>query len=485
MPDFLQRIVAHKRQEIAAAVARVPVDVLRQQAAARRDYRGFAAALASADAAAGRVRIIAEIKRASPSKGDLRPNLDPAALARAYEAGGAAALSVLTERAFFKGSPDDLAAARQATSLPVLRKDFIFDDYQVYESAAMGADAILLIVRLLTDDELTRLNVLARSLGLDVLVEVYDAAEAVRANRLGARLVGINNRDLARFDTDVTRAQRVAAALTPGTIVVAASGIAGADDICRAHAAGIFRFLIGETLVRSDDPAGLLRAWNAIGPIEIKICGLTSPETAAACAAAGADAIGMVFHPPSPRHLTLEQACDVAAAVPAGVAKVGVFATQDQESVLRIASQAGLDVVQLHGACAGVDAAAFTARGLRVVRVLRATGAELAAQAQRVPRDEGILVECGQGVLPGGNGIAWRWSDAAALRAIRPFAVAGGLTPDNVDVALAQSGASAVDVSSGVECAPGIKDPERVRAFVAAARAAHVAAAGPVFHNPL
>ena len=278
MSDFLEKIVAHKRREVAEAAARVPLDALRRQAAARRDFRGFEAALAAPRA----VRIIAEIKRASPSKGDLRPGLDPAALARAYAAGGAAALSVLTERAFFKGSPDDLAAARQATALPVLRKDFILDDYQVYESAALGADAILLIVRLLTDAELSRLHALARSLGLDVLVEVYDEAEAARANRLGARLVGINNRDLARFDTDVTRAQRVAAALAPGTLAVAASAIAGPDDIRRALQSGLTRFLIGETLVRADDPAGLLRAWNAIRLLEVKICGLTTPAAAAA-----------------------------------------------------------------------------------------------------------------------------------------------------------------------------------------------------------
>jgi indole-3-glycerol phosphate synthase len=261
MSDFLQKIVAHKQQEIAAASVQTPLAALEPLARARRDYRGFAAALSIPHC----LRFIAEIKRASPSKGEIAMGLDPARLARTYEAGGAAALSVLTERAFFRGAPADLQAARAATTLPVLRKDFILAPYQVYESAAMGADAILLIVRILTDDELRTLHTLARELGLDVLVEIHTEAEAERANRLGARLVGINNRDLAHFDTDLERARRVAAALHPDTIVVAASGIANLDDIHRTVAAGVTRFLVGESLVRAPDATALLRSWITAG----------------------------------------------------------------------------------------------------------------------------------------------------------------------------------------------------------------------------
>ena len=261
MPDFLQKIVAHKQQEIAAAAAKAPMSSLLTAATARRDFRGLVAALA----APHRVHVIAEIKRASPSKGDIGIGLDPAALARSYTRGGAAAISVLTERAYFKGSPEDLAAARAATTLPVLRKDFILSPYQVYESAAMGADAILLIVRILTDDELQALYGLARKIGLDVLVEIHNETEAVRVNRLGARLVGINNRDLAHFGTDVDCARRVATALTPGTLVVAASGIDGSAEVHNTVAAGVTRFLVGEALVRAADPAALLQEMIAAG----------------------------------------------------------------------------------------------------------------------------------------------------------------------------------------------------------------------------
>ncbi len=261
MPDFLKKIVAHTRQEIADATAKVPLAALQTTAAARRDYRGFVSALS----APHRVHIIAEIKRASPSKGDIGIGLDPAALARMYTTGGASAISVLTERAFFKGSPEDLAAARAATSLPVLRKDFILDPYQVYESAAMGADAILLIVRILSDDDLHTLYRLARELGLDVLVEIHNEAEAARANHLGARLVGINNRDLSHFGTDVDRARRVATALNPETLIVAASGIEGPTEIHNTVAAGVTRILIGEALVRAQDSIALLREMLAAG----------------------------------------------------------------------------------------------------------------------------------------------------------------------------------------------------------------------------
>lgn len=257
--SILDTILNAKRAEIARAKSRMPQSRLEQQAGVRLSRRNFNAAMNQPG-----VRIIAEIKRASPSKGAISPDLDPAALARAYEAGGAAALSVLTEPAFFSGSEADLRQAREATELPVLRKDFIIDPYQVYETAAMNADAMLLIVRILEDETLDKLYHLARSLGLDVLVEIYDEQDAERANALGAELVGINNRDLSRFETDIDRARRLSAYLRPGAMAVALSGIRSADDIRQTAEHGIRRFLVGETLVRQTDPASTLRTWTAL-----------------------------------------------------------------------------------------------------------------------------------------------------------------------------------------------------------------------------
>jgi len=216
--------------------------------------------------------------------------------------------------------------------------------------------------------------------------------------------------------------------------------------------------------------------------LEIKVCGLTTPAAAIACIAVGADAIGMVFHPASPRHLLSAQAQELAAGLPLGVAKVGVFVDQSADEIVRIAAQVGLDTVQLHGAPSASDYDVFARHGLHVVQVLRSTGSKLLAEARALPPTVGLLVECGHGTLPGGNGAAWNWGEAAALREIRPFAIAGGLDPANVALALAASGASAVDVSTGVETSPGVKNLGKVTAFVIAVHASGAASRGRVFH---
>lgn len=218
------------------------------------------------------------------------------------------------------------------------------------------------------------------------------------------------------------------------------------------------------------------------GPVEVKICGLTTPEAAAACAEAGASALGLVFHPGSPRNLSPGRAREISSAIPREVARVGVFVDPDADSILRIAEQAGLDTIQLHGGWDRPCVDRLQRAGMRVVVALRTSGEALLADERRAPKGVGLLVECGRGVLPGGNGVAWDWSGASALRLLRPFAVAGGLDPDTVADAIRSSGASAVDVSSGVESAPGVKDLPRVAAFVAAARSTGDRACGRVFH---
>jgi indole-3-glycerol phosphate synthase len=207
MTDFLSIILEHRRRDVAEAMTRTSLDALQRLA---DQAWGGRRSLSLALNKAGPVGVIAEIKRASPSKGDLAPDLDPATTAQVYEAGGAAALSVLTEPRYFKGSDADLKAARAAVRLPVLRKDFLFCDYQIIESAALGADAVLLIARILPDDDLARLHALSLKLGLDALVEAVTADEVERACRIGARLIGINTRDLQTFAMDPDRASRLA-----------------------------------------------------------------------------------------------------------------------------------------------------------------------------------------------------------------------------------------------------------------------------------
>ncbi|MDA3924407.1 MAG: indole-3-glycerol phosphate synthase TrpC [Kiritimatiellae bacterium] len=258
MSSFLDKILTSKRIEIAKCKNHISQSEIERIAAARTGFRGFEDSL-NQDG----VRIISEIKRASPSRGDINPDLNPATVAQAYQEGGAAALSVLTEPNFFKGTQEDLKSARAAIELPVLRKDFIIEPYQVYESAAIGADAILLIVRILDDAMLCNLYSLARRLGLDVLTEVFDEEDAKRAAALKATMIGINNRDLAHFKTDINHAVRIAKLLPESASVVAASGVHNKADIELNLNNGIRRFLIGEALVKQPDPVATLKIWIA------------------------------------------------------------------------------------------------------------------------------------------------------------------------------------------------------------------------------
>jgi len=258
---ILDRIVAKKRDEVTATKQAVPEAALERRARARIDLRSFMKPLAQPSPQG--INIIAEVKRASPSKGVIRADLDPAAYARRYESAGAAAVSVLTDGAFFRGSFNDLRRARAATRLPVLRKDFIISSYQIFESVALGADAILLIVRILSKHQLKEYLSLSRELLVDALVEVHSEEELDAASEAGARLIGVNNRNLEIFKTDINMSIRLAQRFEPQQTGVAESGIHCREDILKIRAAGIFNFLIGESLVRADDTRGFLK--NLLG----------------------------------------------------------------------------------------------------------------------------------------------------------------------------------------------------------------------------
>ena len=258
-PDFLSTIVEAKRRSVEEAAARRPLGELRRDVEAGR--RGGARHALSACLRRDGINVIAEIKRASPSKGALRPGLDPADLARSYERGGAAALSVLTEEEFFRGSLEDLRAARGAVSLPVLRKDFVIDEWQIYESALAGADAILLIVAALDDAALRSFRELAEDeLGLDALVEVHTAGELSRAEAAGAKLIGVNNRDLRSFEVSLETSVELAARARGGALLVSESGLRDRRDLLRLRGHGFDGFLIGEAFMRAADPGAALRA---------------------------------------------------------------------------------------------------------------------------------------------------------------------------------------------------------------------------------
>jgi indole-3-glycerol phosphate synthase len=258
--DVLTRICANTRAEVATRKAKTSIEALRQTIAVRGNApRGFGQALKDA-VVHGRYSLIAEIKRASPSGGLIRTNFDPTALARAYQAGGATCLSVLTDERWFHGTPAHLQAARAAVHLPVLRKDFILDPWQVYESRAMGADCILLIMAALSDAQARELEAVARALDLDVLVEVHDQPELERALGLETQLIGINNRNLKTLQTDLATTEALAPLVPPDRFLVAESGIRNTGDLRRLAAAGAQCYLVGESLLRHTDVAAATRA---------------------------------------------------------------------------------------------------------------------------------------------------------------------------------------------------------------------------------
>ena len=257
MNDFLDKILACKRVEIEAARAQVNMLMLKEQAL-KNSGRGFRAAFADNN----KINVIAEYKKASPSKGDIRLDIEPADQARAYQAGGAAAISVLTEADYFKGSLADMTAAREAVCIPVLRKDFTIDGFQILESAAAGCDAVLLITRILTDEQMTDFIKLTRDCGMDPLVEIFDEDDLDRAKKAGADLIGINNRDLVTFEVDNDNSVRLSRQIDWDCVVVAASGVSSCEDVEQAYAKGLNNFLVGETLMRNVNPAEYLKQLN-------------------------------------------------------------------------------------------------------------------------------------------------------------------------------------------------------------------------------
>jgi indole-3-glycerol phosphate synthase/phosphoribosylanthranilate isomerase len=471
----LDRIVTRAREGVLVRRREMPVERLFAQGRATGTRRPFREALARPD----RVNVIAEFKRRSPSRGMIRDDLTPVEAAQAYEVGGAAALSVLTEEQFFGGSLDDLKDARAATLLPALQKDFVVDPYQVWEAWHAGADAVLLIVSALTDAELRTLHATAEEAGLDALVEVHDAEELRRALGVGARLIGVNNRDLRTMTVSLNTSFELAPLIPEGVVTVAESGIRGAADVRRLREAGYKAFLIGEHLLLANEPgaaleelvhaaAGVRRANRGArhrAHVFVKICGITSVEDALAASRAGADAIGLVFWPDSPRYVDIVRARRICQALPPFMLRVGVFVDAPREAMARTADEVGLDLLQLHGDEPPDSFSDLPRRALKALRV--GPGFDPQEILRYKGRAAGILLDTRSDERPGGAGRAFDWSLARGVRERAPFLVlAGGLTPENVSDAIRAVHPDAVDVSSGVESAPGRKDPDKIRAFI-------------------
>ncbi len=472
---ILGRILARTRERLVERRREFPLERIMASAPTPRGHRSLLDALGRGD----RVNVIAEFKRRSPSRGVIRDDLHPVRVAQAYEIGGAAALSVLTEERFFGGSLDDLQEARAATLLPTLRKDFIVDPYQVWEAWYAGADGVLLIVAALGDDELRDLYAVVQEAQLDAVFEVHDRAELERALRAGARIVGVNNRDLRTMEVSLRTSFALAPGIPDDVVAVAESGIHGGGDVRQLRDAGFDAFLVGEHFMQAPDPGAALEALirEAAGTRDaarsrrtlVKICGITSVDDALAAAHAGADAVGFVFWPASPRRVDVDAARRIAAALPPLVLRVGVFVDAPRDEIGRTADAVGLDVVQLHGDEAPETLRDLPRRALKAVRVGPGFRPDDALRYEG--RVGGLLLDTRHQAAPGGTGHTFDWSLVRAVRERAAFlALAGGLTAENVRAAIAAVRPDAVDVSTGVEASLGRKDPDKMQAFVHAVR---------------
>src|SRR5436190_2520107 len=448
MADVLGAILERKRADLAVRLAGAALADLRARAAPTR--RSLKAALARPGA-----RFIMEVKKASPSAGALS-GIDAGEQARAY-AGVADAISVLTDGPFFGGSLDDLRAVRRVFEGPSLAKDFIIDPRQVVEARIAGADAVLAIIAALDDEAARAVMAEAEALGMDVLVETRDEPEIKRAMRLGAKIIGINNRDLRTLEVDLATTARLAPLIPADGIVVAESGISGRADVERL-APFADAFLVGSALMRAERPAEAARAL-AFG--RVKVCGITNAADLDMAAEAGATHAGLVMVPGTPRAVSRGAAEQILGGAKSAPRLVGIFRDSDPETVNAAARGLGLHAVQLHG---DEEVGAFRALLPAETEIWAAAQVGAGTIGPRAGADR-VLFDSGRG----GTGRSFDWSRVAGRGELRDGLVAGGLNPTNAGRA-ARLGAYALDVGSGLEALPGWKDSNRTAAFFAALR---------------
>lgn len=462
---FLDRIVTQTRADLVQRKIDSPLEEVQQLAHAQEPARDMAAAFTPRS----RVHLIAEVKRASPSKGMLAPHLDPVEQARIYEANGASVISVLTEPHFFLGSPEYLTAIKHAVSLPVLCKDFIVDDYQVFAARAWGADAILLICAILDDAQLQHLLTLAHELRMHCLVEVHTREEAQRAVQADAVIIGVNSRDLVTFKMNPYLMRDIRALIPSDRIVIAESGIHSAADARRLARYDVQGMLVGESLVVSHDVAAQMRTLlqGANEDVQIKICGLRDSEHIQTAITAGADMLGFIFYEPSHRYVypqDVQSLFDGDATLEQQVLpdRVGVFVNKEANFINDVVEEAGLHYVQLHGN----ESPEFCQQLTRpVIKAIPLKDAPDLAQVEQYKDIVWRLLLDTPTTDWGGTGMTHDWELAHTIAKETRILLAGGLTPENVAQALQQVDPWGVDVSSGVETNKQ-KDNNKIRAFI-------------------
>ncbi len=463
---FLDRIISQTRIDLEQRKRSTPLDEQQRLAFAQSAPRDFLQSLN-----VEKIGLIAEVKRASPSKGKFAPEIDPVELAQTYAAHGAAAISVLTEPHFFLGSFDYLKAIKETVLVPVLCKDFIVDEYQVYEARAWGADAILLICAALDQTQLQRLLAIAHELHMHCLVEVHTLEETQQAIVAGARIIGVNSRDLKTFQIHPELIRQLRP-LIPGDIaVVAESAIHTRANARRLARYDVQAMLVGESLVTSQNIPAQMRSLlkGANEDVQVKICGLRTADQLLCASDAEADLIGLMFYEQSSRYIRPEIAKELLNTYGNGLVPpeiVGIFVNEEADFINDVADYVGLDIAQLHG---NETAGMCDAIRRPVIKALRLDG----------NTDEGLIKTYAQTtwrllldtptVKWGGSGEIHDWELARSIAQQTPLFLAGGLTPENIGMAMRQVQPWGVDVSSGVET-HGQKDINKIQTFIDHAR---------------
>jgi indole-3-glycerol phosphate synthase/phosphoribosylanthranilate isomerase/anthranilate synthase/indole-3-glycerol phosphate synthase/phosphoribosylanthranilate isomerase len=464
---FLDRIISQTRVDLEQRKLKVPFEEQQRLAFAQSTPRDFLLSLM----VPSKIDLIAEVKRASPSKGIFAPEFDPVELAQIYAANGATAISVLTEPHFFFGSFDYLAAIKQAVSVPVLCKDFIIDEYQIYEARAWGADAILLICAILDQIRLQRLLEVTHDLNMHCLVEVHNSEEVQRAISTGARIIGINSRDLKTFQILPNLVRELRPLIPKDTVVVAESGIHTTADARRLARYDVQAMLVGESLVTSSDLPAQMRTLlkGANENVQVKICGLSTTDQILTAREVGVDLLGLMFYEQSSRYIRPQAAKEILKTYEDGQMSpdtVGIFVNKEADYINDVVEKIGLHFVKIHGDESPEFCTYIHRPVIKALRLNEQSDPHLAETyfqtTWRILLDTPTL-------MWGGTGETHDWVLARSLAQQTPLFLAGGLTPANVDEAIQQVHPWGVDVSSGVET-HGKKDNKKIQAFVENAR---------------
>lgn len=481
---ILEELAAYAEVRVAEAEKRIPKNEMKRLAETlpKGDFP-FEKALRKPG-----ISFICECKKASPSKGLIAPDFPYLDIAKQYEAAGADCISVLTEPKWFLGSDAYLKEITETVSVPCIRKDFTVDDYMIYEAKVLGASAVLLICSILPEERIREYIGICDGLGLSALVETHDAEEIRMAVRAGARIIGVNNRNLKDFSVDTGNSARLRELVPENVIFVSESGVTGPEDIAKLREAGVDAVLVGEALMRADDKATMLRSMREAGASQsvagtpnatkrtacssaapgttaathIKLCGLSRPEDIETANALLPDYVGFVFYPKSKRNVTYEQAAALRKLLNPKIKAVGVFVDECPEVIATLIHKGIIDVAQLHGNEDNTCIEALRKRtDAKIFQAFRVKGPEDILRAEQSTADM-ILLDAGMGA-----GTVFDWNLIGSIR--RPYILAGGLSPDNVTHAITTLRPYGVDVSSGIET-DGVKDEKKAVAFVAAVR---------------